>query len=283
MAAVYTTYYPDKNFRSRIAGVVAICEAVIVVDNTPGGHDFSEDEAKDLIILQDGRNKGLGAAINLGLVEVRQQGLEAVVLFDQDSSPSPEFIQRLSEALTTAGSKAIVGPVLVDDATTGQQMSCAIGVELKAVTALPTSGMCFNLSELPNDAQFTEDYFLDFVDFDWCWKLRAKGWKIYKIKSLQMLHRLGLAQNSFLGRTYHVPSPFRHYFQFRDTLKLIIRKNVPTYSRLRLLAILPIKFLVYPFLLDRGVERFRWMLLGIRDGVLGVPGAGAAASKLQGS
>ncbi len=283
-AAIYTTYHPDNSFRARIDSVVAICDTVIVVDNTPGGYGFTPDQTYGLIILQDGNNKGLGAALNIGLTQARRLGCERVVLFDQDSSPAPAFLTALFAGLDAAGPRVLVGPTLVDDAALTPVPAPPASVnqaDLVWCTSLATSGMCFDLTELPQDAEFTEDYFLDFVDFDWCWQLAMRGWKVCKIGTLAMPHRLGEAQRSFLGLTYHIPAPFRHYFQFRDSLKLAFRKGTPAYSRFRLLLILPPKFLIYPFLLDRGVERLSWMVAGLRDALLGITGPGAAADKLK--
>ena len=96
-----------------------------------------------------------------------------------------------------------------------------------------------------------------------------------------MPHRLGLAQRRFLGLTYHVPAPYRHYFQFRDTLRLTVRPHVPLYSKIRLAGVLPFKALAYPFLLDRGGERARWMARGVADAFRRVGGIGAARETLN--
>jgi rhamnosyltransferase len=281
LAAIFTTYKPDANFRSRIASVVASCDATIVVDNTPGGHDF--DDRSGLTVLQDGINKGLGRALNLGITAARAQGCDAVVLFDQDSSPAPEFIAALLAGLhTQGGRKVCVGPKLVDDAapsvhTATSSADKTVGAP---VTCLATSGMLFPIADLGPEDGFSEDMFLDFVDFDWCWRMGSKGWHMYCLENVPMLHRLGLAQRTFLGLTYHVPAPYRHYFQFRDTLNILRRSYVPAYSKFRLGLILIPKLLVYPFILDRGFERFSWMVRGIKDAFGSVRGVGAAGSTL---
>jgi hypothetical protein len=56
-----------------------------------------------------------------------------------------------------------------------------------------------------------------------------------------MFHRLGEAERRFMGLTFHVPAPYRHYFQVRDTLRLAFRPYVPRYAKLRLIGILPLK------------------------------------------
>ncbi len=284
ISAIYTTYYPSAGFRNRIQGVITDSAVTIIVDNTPGGYHFEKNDISGAVLIQDGLNKGLGAAINLGIAEALKQGCNAVVLFDQDSSPQSGFIYELCSVLSAVGNKSIVGPLLLDDKEMpGFDFNAKKNnsISLKSVTCIATSGMCFYIDNLGPGERFTEDFFLDFVDFDWCWRMRDKGWSVYKINSLWMPHRLGIEQREFFGLKYHVPTPFRHYFQFRDTLYLVFLKHVPTYSRIRLFSILLPKLLIYPFLLDNGFERFKWMVIGIGDAFGKVKGIGAAATKLQ--
>jgi rhamnosyltransferase len=283
IAAIYTTYRPDAAFRDRVAPLAARCQAVIVVDNTPGGHDFGH--CPELTLLQDGRNKGLGAALNQGIRQAREMGCDAVILFDQDSTPGPDFLQALADGLQSlGGQRCAVGPLMLDDSVLETSGLPEITPEVKArpVTCLATSGMLFPIGDLLPEDQFSEEFFLDFVDFDWCWRMGQKGWRLFKLGNVPMAHRLGLAQRSVLGMHYHVPAPYRHYFQFRDTLRLLTFRHVPLYSKVRLGALLPPKFLVYPFILDRGLERMTWMLKGIRDFLLRRWSVGAAAARLQG-
>src|SRR2546421_8546035 len=121
LAAVVTTYKPDARFFARFAATMAFCECVIVVDNTPGGHRF-DDACKHpaVQILQDGQNKGLGKALNLGIDAARRAGAQAVILFDQDSSPSEAFLRDLLDTLAHAcaggDARVCIGPLHLDDA-----------------------------------------------------------------------------------------------------------------------------------------------------------------------
>jgi rhamnosyltransferase len=288
LAAIVTTYKPDARFFARFAATIAFCERFVVVDNTPGGHAFapSPDSSK-VVILQDGQNKGLGRALNLGIEAARRSGVEAVILFDQDSSPGAAFLDGMLRALALASAdgsqRTCVGPLHVDDAVPIEVLAHTSSdvPNLQPVTCLATSGMLFCIGVLRDDELFTEDFFLDFVDFDWCWRQRKRGWVIYRALDVTMPHRLGLAQRRVLGLTYHIPAPYRHYFQFRDTLRLTARDYVPLYSKLRLTGLLPLKALVYPFVLDRGFERARWMARGVIDAFRRVGGIGAAAKTLN--
>ena len=282
LAIVVTAYRPGADFFERFASAIAFCNRFIVVDNTPGGHAFGPIEQPARVqLLQDGQNKGLGCALNIGIDAARHADADMVILFDQDSSPDAALLRRLLAALADAtvahGERVAIGPRLHDDAA---GPPAPMGNALKPLTCLPTSGMLFRLSAVRPDHRFTEELFLDFVDFDWCWRLGTQGWRFFRAMDVVMPHRLGLAQRRWLGLTYHVPAPYRHYFQFRDTLRLTTRPYVPLYSKCRLAALLPLKALAYPFILDRGVERARWMALGVIDALRRVSGIGSARETL---
>lgn len=285
LAAVITAYKPDEGFARRFSEATELCHRVIVVDNTPGGHSFGGLGPR-FIVVQDGVNKGLGPALNAGLRLARAEGVGTVFLFDQDSSPSRTLLAALLAALERTGDeRSCVGPLHVDDqaAAAAAPMHAAgdnAGPRLQRVSCLATSGMTFRLGSLTEHDYFSSDLFLDFVDFEWCWRLGSRGWRFYKAHDAVMPHRLGLAQRRLLGLTYHVPSPYRHYFQFRDTLRLLTWSHAPLYSKFRLGALLPLKLVCYPFLLDRGAERLRWMVRGTIDAVRGTKGMGAAARLL---
>lgn len=274
IAAVFTAYKPDGNFLSRTEAIRSFCEILIVVDNTPGGHPFTHDERDKFHIIQDGINKGLGEALNIGIRYARSIGALAVVLFDQDSSPSSSFMDHLYASLKQTGSRSIVGPKFVDDTIQVIDDNFPAMV-LEEVGCLPTSGMMFYLDSDEGSVKFSHELFLDFVDFELCWRLKSIGWNIFRIKTLPMRQRLGESQRSIFGLKYHVPHPYRHYFQFRDTLRLTSKGYVPFYSRWRLRLILIPKLFCYPFILNNGFARIKWMLLGILDWARGVRGIGS--------
>lgn len=288
IAAIVTAYKPDAGFLSRFLPLLQVCNAIVVVDNTPGGHRF--ELPSGFALLQGGKNVGLAHALNGGLREAQRLGAREVVLFDQDSTPSPELIRSLGSALRQAtaahGPRCCVGPTHLDDGVPVGQRGLGPAVAgaahaLSAITCLPTSGMMFALEALAPDDTFSTALFLDLVDFEWCWRLRTRGWTFLRAADIRMYHRLGLAEQRFLGITYHVPAPYRHYFQVRDTLRLAARSYVPIYSKIRLVGVLPLKALIYPLLLDHGVERLRWMARGVLDCMRRVTGIGAAHKRLS--
>lgn len=291
IAAIVTAYKPDAYFNSRFTPLLSVCSTIIVSDNTPGGHSFIDLPA-GFTILRNLQNLGIAQALNRGIKEAIRQGARVVILFDQDSTPSAAFVSsmvsRLDDSIAVHGQRCCVGPKHVDDtglSENGQAVLKRTNLLSEAVsrevTCLPTSGMVFLPNALTQDDLFSDEFFLDLVDFEWCWRLRSRGWHFSRSIDVQMFHRLGIAERRFLGFTFHVPAPYRHYFQFRDSLRLTFKADVPIYSKLRLIGILPLKMLVYPFILDRGFERLCWMCRGCVDYALRVSGVGAAATRLS--
>jgi rhamnosyltransferase len=294
IAAIVTTYKPDAAFVSRFQPLLKVCSAVIVSDNTPQGHFDEGALPQGFTLLASGGNVGIGRALNNGIAGAKQLGAGYVVLFDQDSTPSVDLVRNLQASLLRAqavhGPRICIGPTHVDDATGHEQKGLrarplvggdgVVQEDIVGATCLATSGMTLDISALEAEDTFSTELFLDLVDFEWCWRLGAKGWRFARIDSVQMKHRLGVAERRWMGLRFHVPAPYRHYFQFRDTLRLLTRSYVPLYPKLRLAGVLPFKLLVYPFLLDRGAERLRWMLRGIIDAFAQTSGIGAAESRL---
>lgn len=291
ISAIITAYKPDAEFALRFTPLLSVCGSIIVSDNTPGGHR-SFNLPAGFTVIHNFQNVGLAPALNVGITEAIRQGARVVVLFDQDSTPSAEFVSRMAakliEATEARGQRCCVGPKHVDDGVVTEMTGAALKrSEVSSesvwedVTCLPTSGMTFSPEALTADDCFSDEFFLDLVDFEWCWRLRGRGWNFLRCVDVEMFHRLGVAERRFLGFTFHVPAPYRHYFQVRDSLRLAFKAYVPLYSKLRLIGILPLKALVYPFILDRGYERLTWMAKGLVDYLSKVSGIGAAADRLS--
>lgn len=276
-----TCYMPPDSFRQKICNAAMFCRYIVVVDNTPGSA-FLNDLPQNVRLISTGENLGLARALNFGVEFLKSLKSQICIFFDQDTSIDVKILNSLINRYNYIKSlgfyKSIVGPKPLDDAKLyvagSNNASCV------EVSCLQTSGMLVPLHLIPDDVNFNEDFFLDFVDYDYCWRLNCVGWHIYLDNSIVMPHRLGYEEKKFLGVVYHVPAPYRHYFQFRDGLNILFTNYAPWCKRIRLFIILAPKFLIYPIIMDRGLERLRWMLLGIFDFIRRVKGVGSAYEKL---
>ncbi len=238
ITAIVTAYHPDELLRGVVDSALAACEAVIVVDNTPreGEQAVAAEPLRGLedprvTILGDGGNLGLAAALNLGIAALSEQ-TEAVLLLDQDSVLPDGLIESLAKDLDDP-SIGIVGPSPVD-ATSGKRYETLAGrhQQIDDRDIVITSGMLIRreaLAKVPGG--FREDFFVDYVDVDFCLRARRGGVRIVRDLSLEMPHSIGdVRMHRFLGKSVKVghQAGWRHYWNTRNGVVLIrehIRHN----------------------------------------------------------
>jgi rhamnosyltransferase len=237
ITAVVTAYHPDELLRGVVEAALAGCAAVIVVDNTPAPAADEPPRADPLGGLRDPRLTLLGSGRNLGLAAALNQGLaalpaetEAVFLLDQDSVIPDGLIDGLAKDLDDP-SIGVVGPSPVD-AVTGRAYETLAGRHgrLDDRDMVITSGMLLRraaLDRLPG-AGFREDFFVDYVDLDFCLRLRRARVRIVRDLDLELPHSIGdVRPHRLLGRTVRIGhyAAWRHYWIARNG-SILIRENL---------------------------------------------------------
>jgi rhamnosyltransferase len=74
-----------------------------------------------------------------------------------------------------------------------------------------------------------EEFFIDFVDVEWCLRCRQRGVKIVVVPDAVMVHSIGdIAVGSPLG-LYHgiIHGPVRTYYKIRNAFLLARKRHVP--------------------------------------------------------
>ena len=104
-----------------------------------------------------------------------------------------------------------------------ERVSCD-GNVLEDVTYVITSGSLYDLAAYQKIGPFREDFFIDYVDTEYCLRGKEKGYKIVVACKAHLEHRQGERQKRvFLGRdhypTFH--SPLRWYFFGRNRIIML--------------------------------------------------------------
>ncbi|MDP1028815.1 glycosyltransferase [Sphingomonas sp. KR1UV-12] len=273
VAAVIVTYRPTLTVLREIMRILSNQCDIIVADNAA-----TPDEAH-LVAAQVGNaghvtylsmqgNLGIGAAQNAGIAAAWARGAEAVLLLDDDSIPAADLVECLVRCARTLGPQAVVSANAI--APDGKEISNI----RNAVGALPhcrdmmSSGALIRRSIFERVGRFDEDLFIDGVDFDWGWRARQLGFDLRLCRSTAIRHRLG--DGSVAGVRY--PSPIRHYFQYRNVLRLMLRPHTPSDWRIAQSFKLAAKLALIPLLMPQRMVRLRFAVSGIRDALLGVGG-----------
>ena len=109
--------------------------------------------------------------------------------------------------------------------------------------------------------------FIDYVDFDWCWRANAMGYEYGTTKALSINHKVGRGELHFGKINVSISAPFRYYYQYRNYQWLLRRSYVPGDWKLRMGIKQALRFCYFPFLVKDGCKCWKYMAKGIWDGV----------------
>jgi rhamnosyltransferase len=225
LAAVVVTYHPTPEMLARIAAYSKFLGHVVAVDNTE--REIADGSAvvsqPGVTFLPMGGNRGLGDALNVGVRHAEGLGFRWIVLLDQDSVLTSRAL-----AMASAGMEEDVGIVALhqairrDDllhkgrtATSGPQHGCI------DVPVTMTSGSILNARAFHHCGPFDAKLFIDYVDHDYCLRLRRAGFRIVQCLDAALDHELGEPKTvRFAGHavSFITHRPFRSYYIVRNGL-----------------------------------------------------------------
>jgi rhamnosyltransferase len=278
VCAVMVTYNPDLGeMRHNLAVLLRQADAVVVDNSTVPAIAAAIRTMKmpGLAVVSNGGNLGVATAQNQGLAQVFAKGYKFALLMDQDSVAPDGMVEALVDIAARLKEEnaqvACVGPV-------------AISPRGNPVNRLPTAGeACVRVDQtlssgmlIPNEAYqrtggMEDGLFIDLVDYEWCWRAASKGLGTYIAKEVVMPHRLG--DKALVESWIRIPDPLRHYYQFRNSLRMFGRPYVPATWKAKYLLVLPAKLVLFPIMVPPRLRRLRYILRGILDFMRGRSGA----------
>lgn len=287
------TFNPSPDFFSNLNILCGQLDRVILVDNgsKPEIHHLLEREALNrktsLVVLFNGFNLGIATALNQGFQWAIEQGYEHIVAFDQDSLPTPGMVEELLRVYNTHANRdrvAIVAPY-VGDPSTGidtrylrargrfffERVYCT-GDVIDDVSIIITSGSLNNLNVYKKIGFFRNDFFVDYVDTEYCLRAMECGYKIVVACKARLQHRLGNQQMKRMGPltlrpTHH--SPLRWYYISRNRI-CMYRDYIFKFPHWALydLIVANYAFLKMLLLEDQKIRKIQALFLGTLDGIL---------------
>lgn len=278
--AIVVTYYPD------LARLVDLCKLlgrhadVIVVDNTP--EPDSPAPVPGTLWLPMGENLGIAAAQNAGIRAALNRGAEAIAFFDQDSMPDERLLPILIPALGSPP-RGVVAPVCVDTRTGSKYPSFRfnrlgwarpVSVERESGSAdvdlVNSSGSVAAAAVFDVVGLMDEDFFIDYVDLEWCIRCRSAGIPITVVGAATMPHTIGNAVTKTCSLTTFIHSPVRAYYRLRNPFLLLRKRHVPPLYSLHEIAAATVHHLLQ---LPHTSDRRQHVRLGWRALVDGLKGA----------
>jgi rhamnosyltransferase len=138
-----------------------------------------------------------------------------------------------------------------------------------------TSGSLIPCSVFADVGAMREDYFIDYVDTEWCHRARHHGYKLYGTSHASMEHHLGddTFQVWYLRwRPFSSYSPLRLYYRFRNFVLLMRCGYVPWRWKVRAGWYWLGNLYAYMLFSPSRKENFRYIARGLFDGIRGRTG-----------
>lgn len=229
LVGVVVTYKPESDVGDNIQRILEQVEHLVIVDNTA---DTSSDtilksflNSENVTIIKNTGNEGIARALNQGLKAGLQWGGDHFILFDQDSCPREFMIRHLQDAVLQSSLLVIAGPIL-EDRKTGTRDTEAVDIVPFAENMLITSGSFFSKAVIDKIGMMDEKLFIDYVDHDYCLRLKKAGGELLRVPKARLLHSFGEAEaRTIFGKTFFVQaySPLRRYYMARNRIILYLR------------------------------------------------------------
>lgn len=243
--AIIITFNPNINVINLINALKSQNVISIVVDNGSKDFDFTlveEDNHSHLIRLKD--NLGIATAQNKGIERALELGAEYILFFDQDSTIPNNFVQDMMDDYQLISNQNIkvgaLGPRFIDERYNFYYKTISIskhGLRTKHdvsninepfnSTLLISSGSLVSVETLKEVGLMRDNYFIDYVDTEWCLRAESLGFKNYISAKAVMKHTIGDNVLKFKFINVPVHSAFRRYFRVRNAFYMLREPHVP--------------------------------------------------------
>ncbi len=209
ICAIIVSFHPDADFPDRLAAVARQVGHLVVVDNSSGPtsaatlEKIAQNNACTLVVNTE--NHGIARALNIGIGHAAQSGYEWVLLLDQDTCVDTDMVATLIAVYQDFPDKdrlAVIGSHFHDRhrPVTNVEPGAATPQLWHEVDWVITSGSLLPVSVHTQLGPFREDFFIDFVDTEYCLRARKSGYAVIKTSAALMLHAIGAStSHSLLG------------------------------------------------------------------------------------
>jgi rhamnosyltransferase len=225
VCAILVSYHPDAELPRRATRILEQAGALVIVDNGSGEVtrrmlDRIAADARVSLVLNPA-NLGVARALNLGVERAGALGFAWVLLLDQDSDLHGDLLSSLIEVRAAYPEPARIAVIGAGFEKQTRPAPPAAWAEAESVI---TSGSLIPLAVHAAVGPFRDEFFIDYVDSEYCFRARAQGYRVIRTTQPLMSHTIGApTRHNLLGKlkwtTNHSPDR-RYYIARNDTVML---------------------------------------------------------------
>jgi rhamnosyltransferase len=218
-------YNPGPDALHNIATFGTHIDLLLIIDNSPIENPSLLTKIKAIqsktIYTWMGGNKGIAAALNVACQMALQHNCEWLLTMDQDSrfkeSGCLTLLESIEEVINIYNKAGIICPYhnIHDSFNPG------VDKDFQKVRSTMTSGNLLNLPTHQVIGGFKEKLFIDYVDHEYCLRLRKSGFHIIQNNRVLLEHSLGNFElKKFLWKRFGISNhnPKRRYYITRNGL-----------------------------------------------------------------
>jgi rhamnosyltransferase len=182
-----------------------------------------------LITLElNGRNLGIARALNIGMERIGALGCPWALLFDQDTLIDDGMVATMlavHAAFLEPARLAVVGAGFIDVNAGTSHVPVDVAVDSwDEVESVITSGSLIPLAVHALVGPFREEFFIDYVDTEYCFRARAMGYRVIRTRKPIMSHSIGaITRHNVMGIqkwTFNHSAERRYYIARNNTVLL---------------------------------------------------------------
>lgn len=213
IAAAIILYHPEDKMVEYILHLRQYFKTIYLFDNTESQEQISKTRVqfhhKGIKYKTKNDNMGLAYGLNVCCNAAYKDGFQWIMLFDQDSVATESLVKSMQDFICQYDEEklAIVAPMLDDNGNRSVKEA-----RPKRRKEVMTSGMTLKLSAFKQNGFFLNALFVDYVDYEYCLRLRKNGYFILENNQTILHHNQYDKEKVIGGYKIDKDSPLRHYY-----------------------------------------------------------------------
>lgn len=254
IVSVIVSYNPNQDILRLISCLKKQGVKTILVDNNSDNKQIIDElkKSNEATIIELSSNTGIANAQNIGSDYAIKIKAEFIVFFDQDSTIDDFYLGNILKDYLFLKDKGInigtIGPRFIDGRYNFfypalklnklgliNKISVSDLKEPLEVSVIISSGSLVEVEIFEKIGKMRDEFFIDFVDTEWCFRALNLGYKNYVSSTAIMQHAIGDDVIKIFSFNIPVHSPQRRYFRIRNLFYMYRINYIPKILTLKLM------------------------------------------------
>ena len=263
-------YNPDGTVWDNIFSYSNTVDTLYIIDNSTkpiSRLDEIRSQSNIKYISMHG-NQGIAAALNMGARQAMKDGAKYLMTMDQDSRFDPETFKgyiAAAEKIFDENQKVAVTGINYDG-----YIKKNPNADFEIADELITSGMIIKLEIMKKLGPFVDKLFIDYVDYDYCYRARENGYLCVMINKYRLQHQIGgmnpVVKFGIHFRNHNEHNWIRQYYMARNAIYIMKKYPCMGLKWIKNLVKAPIKIMLVD---DDKWGKFKGYICGLLDGLMG--------------